>query len=360
MPRGVPPCGVPAGRTVAPLPLSVRHPPGWYVLCRAKDLGRKPIPVQFGDRQWVVFRTSTGRLGVLDDRCAHRGVALSGGSVLGECVKCPYHGWEYGTDGSVRLVPAMQHSPDSWPAIKLASIECTEQDGFVWGRVNDAGAETPHRFKNLGASGWTSFSMQTHFRADVASCLENFLDCPHAAFVHRHWFRTPTSKRVHCVVRTLESGAQAEFFEEPRGNSAVWWLLAPRKGHMRHVDRFIAPNTSEVEYEFPNGLHYIITSTCTPVSSDETMVLTVISFRVGRWLGPLVRLFFEPLSHLIIRQDVKMLARRHDNLARGGGTGFASTAADLLGPHIVAWRRALMSNTPPPPAGAESHVDITL
>ena len=335
------------------------EPPGWYILCRGKALRREPVAVRIGERRLVAFRTARGEAGVLDDRCAHRGMPLSAGSVKGDRLKCPYHGWEYGRDGSVRLVPAMEHCPQSWADVKVGALECIEQDGFVWGRLGSPAAPAPHRFHHFGERGWTSFTMQTRFRSTVDACLENFLDCPHATFVHEHWFRARTARPVSCVVRTLADGAQAEFFDEPRERSAVWWLLAPRSGRMRHVDRFIAPNTSEVEYEFPSGLHYIITSSCTPVSRDETMVHTIITFRFPGF-GPLVRLYFEPLSRLIIRQDVRMLAQGHDNPARAGGTGFVSTPADLLGPHIRAWRGALLTAAPPPPAGQERRVEIRL
>jgi hypothetical protein len=201
--------------------------------------------------------------------------------------------------------------------------------------------------------------MRTVFDSSAEACLENFLDCPHATFVHRYWFRAPTAKQVRCTVRTLIDGAEAEFFDEPREKSAVWWLLAPRSGRMRHVDRFIAPNTSEVEYEFPNGLHYVITSSCTPLSARQTLVSTVISFR-WRGRGALVRLFFEPLSRMFIRQDVRMLGLRRPTPGGGGVAAMASTPADVLGPHIHAWRRALATGSAPPAAGTETHVELTL
>jgi hypothetical protein len=128
---------------------------------------------------------------------------------------------------------------------------------------------------------------------------------------------------------------------------------------MRHTDRFIAPATSRVDYRFPNGLHYIITSSCTEIGPAETEVYTVISFRFGR-IGALVRLYFEPLARLIIAQDVRMLAAQQANVERFGGPRFASTRADLLAPHIAAWREALRSGAPPPAAGKEQDVEIRL
>jgi len=308
----------------------------------------------------VLFRDAAGRARALDDRCSHRNAPLSTGNVRAGRLQCRYHGWTYDADGTLAAVPALDPAVHACPRLAVRSYPVREQQGFVWIATGPAPYPAePHVYSGLGEPDITSFVLQTRFRATVEACLENFLDCPHATFVHRGWFRSPTARAVRAVVRTLEDGAQAELFDEPRERSVVWALLAPRRGPMRHVDRFVAPATSEVRYEFPSGRHYTITSCCTPVNAGETLVHTVVSFRFGR-IGALVRLFFEPLSRLVIAQDVHMLAEQQANVERFGGERFASTPADLLRPHIVAWRRALVQGTPPPPAGEERIVEIRL
>jgi phenylpropionate dioxygenase-like ring-hydroxylating dioxygenase large terminal subunit len=310
----------------------------------------------------VAFRNVQGHCGVLEDRCAHRGVPLSEGTVCEGKLQCPYHGWQYDTQGNVAMVPALPHVPESWKDKKVQGFAVKELQGFIWAWVgSEQPVGEPQPFPYLREKSWTSFVMQTRFKGTVESCLENFLDCPHATFVHKYWFRAPTQKPVRAVVETLPDGAKAEFFEEPREKSLVWWLLAPRSEGMQHVDRFIAPNTSRVDYAFPSGLHYVITSSCTPINQDETLVHTVITFRFKR-IGFLVRLFFEPLSRWIIRQDVKMLAAQKANLDRLATqeASFQSTPADLLGPHIVAWRKALMNGGTPPSPGDKRDVTLYL
>lgn len=339
-------------------------PPGWYILCRSAQVKRRPKRLLFAGHALVAFRDLQGQIGVLEDRCVHRGAPLSQGKMCGNSVQCPYHGWEYDREGSVTSIPALQDYPAAWHQKRAISFRTKEQEGFIWLQVGEDGATVvPPVFANFGTSGWSTFVMQTRFTGSVESCLENFLDCPHATFVHKYWFRAPTKKAVKVVVRTLEDGAQAEFFEEPREKSVVWWFLAPRRGEMQHIDRFIAPNTSRVDYVFPGGMHYIITSSCTPLNEHETLVHTVMTFRYKR-IGLLVRLFFEPLSRWIIRQDVAMLGLQQRNLeqtaAQHSQSFFQSTEADLLGPHIIAWRKALLNNESPPPAGQERHVKIYL
>lgn len=340
-------------------PITAVNP--WLIACRSRELGRaSPIGVVADKHQVVLFRDAAGRPAALEDRCAHRNTPLSIGSVRNGVLVCRYHGWAYRHDGTVADIPALCEQDRPHGELGIRRFQAVEQDGFIWIAPSESPpAVLPPGFPHLGDTGWTSFIMKTKFEAPIDACLENFLDCPHATFLHRHWFRTPTARPVKARVRTLVDGAEAEYFEEPRERSLVWWLLAPQRGPMQHTDRFIAPRTSRVDYRFPNGLHYTITSSCTALSETETQVYTVITFRYGR-IGPLVRLFFEPLACRIIRQDVEMLGVQYRNVSRFGGPKFASTRADLLGRHITAWRRALERGEPPPAADHQYDVELRL
>lgn len=332
----------------------------WYIACRSRELRSKPVAVLVAGLPLVLFRDRHGQASALEDRCAHRGAPLSRGRVCAGRIECPYHGWQYDGDGRVAHIPALPADSAPPDTGVVRAWRAVERQGFVWIAVGgEPLVATPHRFAHYDEPDYTSFVMCTEFRASVEACLENFLDCPHATFVHRRWFRAPTARAVRAVVRTLADGAEAEFFDEPRAGSVVWATLAPRKGPMRHIDRFIAPNISQVDYMFPNGWSYTITSCCVPRSDRETRVYTVISFRYGR-IGALVRLFFEPLSRYIIRQDVRMLAMQQHNIERFRPARYTSSAADLLGHHIRAWRQALQGHGSPPAAGEERHVEMRL
>ena len=333
----------------------------WLIACRSRELrAGRVLGVQAERHALALFRDARGAACALEDRCAHRNAPLSLGKVADGCLECAYHGWRYDGEGRVTQVPALPAPEAARSAHAVKRYRVSEQDGYVWVSLADAPpAVAPLAFPRLGETGWTSFTMKTLFHAPVEACLENFLDVPHATFLHRYWFRAPTAREIRAVVRTLADGCEAEFFEEPRERSLVWWLLAPRGGAMRHTDRFIAPRTSRVDYEFPGGLHYIITSSCTAIDERRTQVYTVVSFRFP-FLGAFVRLVFEPLSRRIIRQDVDMLDAQYANVERFGGPAFASTRADLLGRHIAAWRGALAAGTPPPSAGQAQDVVIRI
>lgn len=330
----------------------------WYIAATERDVRRKPQCLTLFDRHYVVFHAGNGRFAAMEDRCPHRNAPLSAGKVCNGQIRCPYHGWQFAADGRLARIPALDGQ--ALPAIRIPTVHCTAQDGYVWLCPGNPATPAPLPFPHLNEAGWTSFRMRTRFAAPVAQCLENFLDCPHAVYVHDSWFRSATGKPVRATLRHLADGAEVEYENEPREQSWVWRLLQNSGTEMRHTDRFIAPATSRVDYRFSDRKHYIITSSCTPISENETEVHTVISFRYGR-LGPLVRLVFEPLSHLIIGQDVDIMQRQRDNIRRfGGRERFYTSEADLLLPAIQAWRQALAEGSEPPATGTEQTRTLSL
>jgi len=333
----------------------------WYALCRSRDLGgRRPLALRLFGRPLAAFRATDGRPAVLEDRCAHRHAPLSAGRVCAGQLQCPYHGWTYDARGRVTRIPALGSDSAAGAALGATALPAIEQDGIVWVWPGSGAPEAPpRRIATMGEPGWTRFVMKTRFRGSVEACLENFLDCPHATFVHRGLFRAPTGQPVRVCVTTLADGAVAEYFDEPRKHSVIWMAFAPAGEKMRHTDRFVAPATSQVDYVFSGGRAYSITSTCSPVDGDEIEVFTVMSFRFP-YLGALVRIFFEPISRWIIRQDVVMLDRVAANRSRFAPARQHSTEADLLGPEIWRWRTALAAGEPAPPAGVQRDLHIVL
>lgn len=54
-----------------------------------------------------MFRVENGKVHVVDAYCPHLGANLAvGGRVLGGCIECPFHGWQFqGSDGKCVKIP---------------------------------------------------------------------------------------------------------------------------------------------------------------------------------------------------------------------------------------------------------------
>ena len=74
----------------------------WYAVEFADRVTVKPMRVTVLGQHLALYRTPDGSPVALSDLCVHRGAALSGGRVKGNCIVCRYHGWEYAPGGESR------------------------------------------------------------------------------------------------------------------------------------------------------------------------------------------------------------------------------------------------------------------
>jgi nitrite reductase/ring-hydroxylating ferredoxin subunit len=105
-----------------------QFPVSWYLFGASQEL-RRPVSRDLLGRRLVAFRTSAGTLAVLDARCSHLGCDLGNGCVQGENIQCPFHHWEYGSDGRCKHIPGTRELP---PWARQASYPCVERNGFVF------------------------------------------------------------------------------------------------------------------------------------------------------------------------------------------------------------------------------------
>jgi phenylpropionate dioxygenase-like ring-hydroxylating dioxygenase large terminal subunit len=74
---------------------------GWY--CIGPSRGIRPgavVPASIGTRSLAVFRDLSGALHAVDRRCAHLGADLTLGTVVEKGLRCAFHQWCWGGDGS--------------------------------------------------------------------------------------------------------------------------------------------------------------------------------------------------------------------------------------------------------------------
>jgi len=91
-----------------------------------------PVRVKLLGEALVAFRDTQGRIGLIDEFCAHRGVSLWFGQNA-ECgLRCPYHGWKYDITGQCVELPSEGPDGPMRSRMKLKSYPCVELAGLVW------------------------------------------------------------------------------------------------------------------------------------------------------------------------------------------------------------------------------------
>ncbi len=87
------------------------YPASWYFFGSVSELADGPKSRDLFGQRLVAYRTTAGRLAVLDARCSHLGTDLGCGRVVGEKLECPYHNWEYDAGGRCTRIPAGAEIP---------------------------------------------------------------------------------------------------------------------------------------------------------------------------------------------------------------------------------------------------------
>ena len=89
-----------------------------------------PVRVKVLSERLLAFRDTQGRVGVIDEVCAHRGVSLWFGRNEENGLRCAYHGWKYDVAGNCLEVP-QERGTGFEQRVKLTAYPCREQGGVI-------------------------------------------------------------------------------------------------------------------------------------------------------------------------------------------------------------------------------------
>ena len=163
----------------------------WYGCAFSSAVTQSPTQIKMLNQRFVLYRNQQGKVVALKDQCPHRGAALSGGWLDNDCIRCPYHGWQFSADGNCVDIPA-NSSEVPIPKKAIAQTYPTQEKyGFVWLFYGDLPeAERPpipdlpefedptlHHF-------YLDFQVNTHY----TRVLENSIDISHLPVVHANSF----------------------------------------------------------------------------------------------------------------------------------------------------------------------------
>lgn len=161
-------------------------PNQWYVILESKQVKERPVGVTRLGEKLVLWRDRTGRLGCLRDECAHRGVQLSRGKVIGDRLQCPFHGFEYDTSGQIKLIPANGKNSPIPKGFRCQAYPTHEAHGLIWiwwGEKPPEPIEPPQFFEDIDGS-FSYATVYDPWQAHYSRVIENQLDVMHLPFIH--------------------------------------------------------------------------------------------------------------------------------------------------------------------------------
>ncbi len=158
----------------------------WYAALRSDQLGDQPVRVRMLGQNFVLFRDSGGAR-CLANVCVHRGGSLAGGKVKGDCIECPYHGWQFDGEGRCTRIPSIGAGARIPVRARVDAYPVEERYGLVHVFLGDLPeGERPDimPIPEYGQPGWHAQLDEYLNTADYRRTIENGLDPAHNEFVH--------------------------------------------------------------------------------------------------------------------------------------------------------------------------------
>lgn len=146
----------------------------------------------------LVVRGPDGRARAFHNVCRHRGARVAEGCGQQANFRCPYHGWTYGLDGTLRGIPDKR----SFPGVELADhglvpLPLAERHGLLWVRATtapeglalDAQAHLgglDSEFESYGLAGFHPFdTREIRRQMNWKMVIDTFLEPYHLGSLHR-------------------------------------------------------------------------------------------------------------------------------------------------------------------------------
>ncbi len=174
-------------------------PNQWYAILESDQIrrGRLTGVTRMGEKL-VAWRDGAGTAHIMGDRCPHRGAAFSAGKLTGECVQCPFHGFEFDPRGACTLIPANGRAATPPKAMRAQAYETREAHGLVyiwWGEPRASYPPLPF-FDNL-PDRLAYVTFRDPWPVHYSRAIENQLDVLHLPFVHHNTIGAGGQTVVH-------------------------------------------------------------------------------------------------------------------------------------------------------------------
>ncbi len=260
---------------------------GWVCAGRLDDLPRpeQARAINVGNEVILLVRDGGGVLRGFYNACRHRAHELlaPGSTVDVRLLKCPYHAWTYGLDGSLKGAPTLTRSPgfdkDAYPLIEVA---CETWEGFLF--VDPSGEAgplvdhignltsllAPYHIGGLRPAARHDYEIAANWKLVV----ENYHECYHCSSIHPALCEvTPPDSGVDMEPTGLWCGGTMDLMEH-----AVT-MCFDGASHGAVLTGLSSEQARRVVYVglFPNLLisahpDYVMTHRLMPLSPDRTAI----------------------------------------------------------------------------------------
>ena len=188
----------------------------WYIAAWGEELDNGILARTIMNQPMVIYRDAQGKVGMLEDRCCHRGAPLTHGEVVEKGLQCGYHGLTFDTSGNCVEVPGQKNIP---PQARVRSYPVVERNQIIWVWMGDPALAdeskiVPYPYHDQPEK-WPHRKAMFQIKTNYALMIDNLMDLTHLGYVHTKTIGGQPSAHV---------GAQMEQKLTEQGAYFIRWL----------------------------------------------------------------------------------------------------------------------------------------
>jgi 5,5'-dehydrodivanillate O-demethylase oxygenase subunit len=275
---------------------------------RLAEFNGKPTRIRVLGEDLVLFRDGSGRLGLFELRCPHRGASFEFGRVKADGLECLYHGWKFDVGGRCLSQPTEPPGSNFCEKVRNVAYPVREMGGLVWTYMGPGESPVLPLFDVLtDESCFRSVECQGLWPANYLQIIEQVPDVIHTSTLHGYdgsecrdiWNQLPDI--------SWEEGEYGLISRQVRGEH--------RRGsyHLMPIFTRLVPPWPRPEVDLPERQAFVI---WLPVDDTHTLLFEVVA---TPYVDGKVPVLPEGLSYavskeiqVVLDQDYKALVSQGD------------------------------------------------
>ena len=157
----------------------------WHPVATLPELLAEPVlPVTILGEHLALYRSEDGSMGLVSQRCPHRGASLAYGIPEPDGLRCPYHGWKFSAEGTCLEQPAEPLESTFKERIRVPAYPVEEMGGLIWAYLGPTPAPLLPRFDLFVRDDLEREIGITRLPCNWLQIMENSLDPVHLEYLH--------------------------------------------------------------------------------------------------------------------------------------------------------------------------------
>jgi phenylpropionate dioxygenase-like ring-hydroxylating dioxygenase large terminal subunit len=257
-----------------------------------------------------------GHLHALQDTCSHRSASLSNGKIIHDRIACPYHGYEFDTNGTLVVVPGIQLTKYV-SCYSVTKFDILEKNGWVYLNIlpSNATNTTKQLLDTIYSEPETSKRMfrpvflQMDYQCYSRVLSENILDLMHIPFTHTFGnvdHPAPIREDPPTLLEDFPYHYQSRYLYKTSNKTFAKIIFGSETVTIEN--EFILPHTTISRVIFDKYVKTVV-ATALPIGNNQTRLFAKVyrNFWVPPLFKPLGDLFMYVMMYIAMLQDKKIV-----------------------------------------------------